>query len=215
MNMRAASVQRQQMILEFIEWYQGENQRPPTVREIQSHCEFKSPRAVTYFLEKLEEAKKIIRQSNARGIFLAQPPKPKPSFSALDRMVQIPLFSGIPAGLTDPLGAEPDEMFDFSPSSFGIRNPEKSFAVKIRGDSMIGAGILSGDIGILEVKEAKSGDIVAALMDEENTLKRLLKKGSSYFLKAENPEYPDLHPVQMLSIQGVLVGLVRRPSLSR
>lgn len=210
--MRQASIQRQQMILEFIEWYQGENQRPPTVREIQSHCQFKSPRAVTYFLEKLEEAKKIIRQSNARGIFLSQPSRPVSLPS--ESMIQIPLFSGIPAGMTDPLGAEPDEMLDLSLGSLGVRRPEKAFAVKIRGESMIGAGILSGDIGILEMKEAKPGDIVAALMDGENTLKRLLKKGSKFFLKAENPDYPDLHPINALSIQGVLVGLIRRTSFS-
>jgi repressor LexA len=193
------------MILEFIENYQGENLRPPTVREIQAHCKFKSPRAVTYFLEKLEEAKKVIRHTKARGIFLAEQPKPKP----VERLIQIPLFSGIPAGLTDPLGAEPDEMFDLSPHSLGVRSPEKAFAVRVRGESMIGAGILSGDIVILEKKEAKVGDIVAALMDGENTLKRLIKKGTKYFLKAENPLYPDLEPVETLAVQGVLVGVIR------
>ena len=203
--MRPSSIHRQQMILDFIENYQGDNSRPPTVREIQAHCKFKSPRAVTYFLEKLEEAKKVIRHTKARGIFLAEPSKPKP----VDRLIQIPLFSGIPAGLTDPLGAEPDAMLDLSPASFGIRSTEKAFAVRVRGESMIGAGILSGDIVILEQKEAKAGDIVAALMDGENTLKRLIKKGSKYFLKAENPLYPDLEPIETLSVQGVLVGVLR------
>ena len=205
--MRPSSIHRQQMILDFIENYQEGNSRPPTVREIQAHCKFKSPRAVTYFLEKLEAAKKVIRHTKARGIFLAEQPKAK--IAAAERLIQIPLFSGIPAGLTDPLGAEPDEMLDLSPASLGIRSPEKAFAVRVRGESMIGAGILSGDIVILEQKEAKAGDIVAALMDGENTLKRLIKKGSRYFLKAENPLFPDLEPIETLSVQGVLVGVIR------
>lgn len=66
------STNRHQLILEFIETYQGENQRPPTVREIQNHFGFKSPRAVSYFLEKLAQAKLIVRQSHSRGIQLTR-----------------------------------------------------------------------------------------------------------------------------------------------
>ena len=60
----------QQMVLSFIEQYQDENQRPPTIREIQDHCGFKSPRAVSYILEKLEAAKMIIRRAHSRGVQL-------------------------------------------------------------------------------------------------------------------------------------------------
>jgi len=74
---------------------------------------------------------------------------------------------------------------------------------------MTGAGILSGDIVVMEFKEPKSGDIVAALIDGETTLKRYVVQRGRPFLKAENPNYPNLIPAQELVIQGVQVALVR------
>src|ERR1700727_2340143 len=189
----------QQMVLAFIEQYQDENQRPPTIREIQDHCGFKSPRAVSYILEKLEAARLIIRRAHSRGVQLTKPSASSPG-------VQLPLFASIPAGSPDQYeGAEAPEMLRFIPTTLGISNPGRAFAVRVRGDSMIDAGIFSGDIVVLENKEAKSGDIVAALVDGENTLKRLVKEGSRIFLKAENRNYPDISPAEKLEIQGVVV----------
>ena len=74
---------------------------------------------------------------------------------------------------------------------------------------MVGAGILNGDVVVLESREAKEGDIVAALIDGESTLKRLVREGTQFFLKAENPEYPDLHPIEALQSQGVAVSVLR------
>lgn len=193
----------QQMVLGFIEQYQGENQRPPTIREIQDHCGFKSPRAVSYILEKLEEAKLIIRQAHSRGVQLT---KPRTASSG----IQLPLFASIPAGIPDEFdGSEAPETLRFIPTTLGISNPSRAFAVRVRGDSMIDAGIFSGDIVVLENKEARPGDIVAALIDGENTLKRLIKENGRVYLKAENDRYPDLEPVDTLSIQGVVVSILR------
>lgn len=193
----------QQMVLDFIEQYQGENQRPPTIREIQDHCGFKSPRAVSYILEKLEAARMIIRQAHSRGVQLT-----KPRTAAVG--MQLPLFSSIPAGLPDEFeGSEAPETLRFIPTTLGISNPERAFAVRVRGNSMIDAGIFSGDIVVLEQKEAKPGDIVAALIDGENTLKRLIKENGRVYLKAENADYPDLEPVEKLDIQGVVVSILR------
>jgi repressor LexA len=193
----------QQLVLDFIEQYQDENRRPPTIREIQDHCGFKSPRAVSYILEKLEEARLIIRQAHSRGIHLTKPSVNSPG-------VQLPLFSSIPAGLPDQFdGSEADETLRFIPTTLGISNPSRAFAVRVRGDSMIDAGIFSGDIVVLEQKEARTGDIVAALIDGENTLKRLVKENGRVFLKAENVRYPNLEPVEKLDIQGVVVSVLR------
>ena len=74
---------------------------------------------------------------------------------------------------------------------------------------MIGAGILDRDIVIMELSEPKSRDIVAALIDGETTLKRFLIQKGRPFLRAENPDYPDLIPARELVIQGVLRALVR------
>jgi repressor LexA len=78
---------------------------------------------------------------------------------------------------------------------------------------MIDAHILDGDIVILEDrKEARNGDIVAALIDNETTLKRYVMGHGRPYLKAENPHYPDLIPARELRIQGVMVSLVRKQS---
>lgn len=202
--MKSARRDNQQLILEFIEYYQGENQRPPTVREIQEHCQFKSPRAVSYFLEKLEKARLIVRQANSRGILLNRP-------QAKGRVLQLPLFDSIPAGIPDRFeGGEAPETLRFIPSTLGISHPQRAFAVRVSGESMINAGIYSGDIVVLEQREAKPGDIVAALIDGESTLKRLVKKQGKFYLQAENPLYPDLIPYADLTIQGVVVSVLRK-----
>ena len=74
---------------------------------------------------------------------------------------------------------------------------------------MIDAHICNGDTVILEQREPRKGDIVAALIDGETTLKRYLVEKGQPFLRAENPDYPDLIPVTDLVIQGVLVALLR------
>jgi len=81
--------------------------------------------------------------------------------------------------------------------------------LRVRGDSMIDAGILPGDTVVLEQREPRPGDIVAALIDGEVTLKRYLLQHGQPYLKAENPAYPDLVPVRELLIQGVQVALFR------
>ena len=84
------------------------------------------------------------------------------------------------------------------------------FALKVRGDSMIGAGIMSGDVVVLEFRgEAKNGDVVAAFIDGETTLKRYITQRGKPFLKAENPSYPNLVPAHELVIQGVQIALLR------
>lgn len=197
-----------QLVLNFIGSYTEENNRPPTVREIQQHCGFKSPRAVSYILEKLEEAKKIIRQAHSRGIQLLD--DSGNTVRSATTAMQIPLFDSIPAGFGDLYeGGEASDQIKFVPSTLGIRNPNKAYAVRVRGNSMVNAGILDGDVVVLEQREAKENDIVAALIDGENTLKRLVRDGARYFLKAENPDYPDLQPIEALSSQGVVVSVMR------
>lgn len=77
---------------------------------------------------------------------------------------------------------------------------------------MIDAHICDGDTVILEKREPKAGDIVAALIDGETTLKRYVVEGGRPFLHAENEQFPDLIPVQELVVQGVMVALLRKVS---
>ena len=95
--------------------------------------------------------------------------------------------------------------------SLGIKPTPRTFALEVRGDSMIGRHILDGDTVILEHGVTpRMGDVVAALIDNESTLKTyILEKGKPH-LRAENPRYPKLIPAQELVIQGVMVALIRK-----
>jgi len=75
---------------------------------------------------------------------------------------------------------------------------------------MIGAQIADGDIALLRDQPAKIGDIIAALIDGESTLKRYARDRGKPVLRAENPKYRDIIPAQDLTSQGVLVGLIGR-----
>ena len=93
----------------------------------------------------------------------------------------------------------------------GIKPNARTFAVKVRGDSMIGKGILDGDLVIIEHGvEPHNGDTVAALIDGRVTLKSFVRQRGKTFLRAENPRYPDLLPQEELQIQGVMVALIRK-----
>ena len=75
---------------------------------------------------------------------------------------------------------------------------------------MIDAHIQEGDVVVLEYREPRDGDVVAALIDGETTLKRFLLNDGKPYLKAENPNYPDLIPARELVVQGVVVALTRK-----
>lgn len=172
----------------------------PTVREIQTACHFKSPRAASYHLSRLEQAGVIRRVHNkARSISLVDVP----------RLDVIPFRGSIPAGAPDTQTSE-GHCIRIDLESIGLPKNIRTFALKVSGDSMIGAGILDKDIVLLEFKSPHEGAVVAALVDGETTLKRYVMRNGIPYLKAENPKYKDVIPARELVIQGVMVALVRK-----
>ncbi len=95
-------------------------------------------------------------------------------------------------------------------STIGISPTARMFALRVRGNSMIGAHILDGDTVVLELKPAHDGAVVAALVDGESTLKRYFMRRGIPFLRAEHPKYPDIIPARELVIQGVVVAVFRK-----
>ena len=122
---------------------------------------------------------------------------------------QIPLLGSIIAGKPEVQEGRVDGCIDIDPATLRLPKNTRTFALKVRGDSMRNAAILEGDIVIMEFREAKHGDIVAALIDGETTLKRFVVQGGMPYLRASNPKYPDLIPARELVIQGVLIALLR------
>ncbi len=136
-------------------------------------------------------------------------PTPPPPFVA-SQSVSIPVMGRIAAGT--PISAIQDHTHDIDCPPDLISGGEH-FALEVRGDSMIDAGIHDGDTVIIRRAEtAQNGDIVVALVEkEEATLKRLRKKGSAIALEAANPAYETrIFGPEQVDIQGRLVGLIRR-----
>jgi SOS regulatory protein LexA len=92
-----------------------------------------------------------------------------------------------------------------------VANPSRTLLIKVKGDSMIDAGILDGDTVVVEKRTtANVGDIVVAILDNEFTLKRLAREKGRIVLRPENKAYPVIRPKEDLEIFGVVVGQFRR-----
>lgn len=198
---------RQQEIYDFILAYRRENGCSPSIPEIQRRFGIRSPNGVAGHLKALE-AKGVIRLSS-RGSRRIDVPAETP---APARLFALPLYGPVPAGPPQPVhGAEAGVEAWFDEAVLGFRPKPGSFVLKVRGDSMKDAGILDGDLVLVEPNpEPRAGQIVVALIDGESTLKRLVKVRGAWYLKAENPAYPELHPRADLVIQGVVRAVVRR-----
>lgn len=195
---------KEQKLLDFIEQYQMENGASPTVREMREHMKLKSDGFIVHCLKSLQKKGAIEKGDTPRSIKLL----PSVSQKLKSDTVKIPVLGNIPAG-SAVLSEENVE--DWITIEEGrVKHPEKSFVLKVRGDSMINAGIFEGDYVIASSdKSPKNGDIVVALVDTGSTVKRyMLERGKSY-LKPENENYSNIYPEQELIIQGVVVGVLR------
>jgi repressor LexA len=194
---------KQQAVRDFIETYRQREGVSPSLREIQAHFGFASPNAAAKHLSALRR-KGVVQRSagRARGLVLSE---------SSNRLIsEIPILGAIPAG--HPLGEseQREGCVRVDLDTLGIPKNARTFALKVRGDSMTGAHILDGDIVILELKSPSHGRVVAALIDGESTLKTFLVRAGKSYLRAENPNYPDLIPAHELVIQGVMVALLRQ-----
>ena len=175
----------------------------PSTRDIQRHFNFASQTAAMSHLRALEKKGAIVRAANkACGISF-------PEDMEREEIVDIPIYGNIAAGMAQDVEVEKDGCLSIDVTSLGVSGHSRTFALKVRGESMIDAHICDGDTVILEIKEPRRGDVVAALIDGETTLKRYVIEDGKAFLRAENDEFPDLVPVRELVIQGVLVALLR------
>ena len=127
------------------------------------------------------------------------------------RIADIPLFGSIPAGFADERKQEAKGCVTVDIGTFGIKPTARTFALEVSGDSMIGRHILTGDVVVVEHRQTpRHGDVVAALIDGESTLKTYVAEKGKPHLRAENPRFPKLIPAAELVIQGVMVALIRR-----
>lgn len=203
MNTFGAMTEQQSDTLDFIGAHQEAHGVPPSSREIQRHFSFRSQTTVVRQLQALAAAGHVEQLTNG-------------SWGLKSRQAQLhlalPVYGDIPAGLPAQRDQETLETLSVDPRMFGLNSErrESLWGLRVKGDSMVNAAILDGDVVVLARREPRSGDVIAALVDDtEVTLKRLVREADRTYLRAENPRYPDLHPRKIES-QGVMVGVIRR-----
>lgn len=198
---------RQEETLNYIKEYMVSHGYPPTVREIGKALNVSSPATSYALLTTLEKKGFIRKQENKnRAIELLVDNEYLPKN---DSVVDVPLLGKITAG--NPIEAieQPDEYFSLP--SYLIPNNKEVFTLLVSGTSMINAGILDGDIVIVERKNtARNGQIVVAMTDEnEVTLKTFYKENGYFRLQPENDT---MDPIILPNVQilGIAVGLYRK-----
>ncbi|MBP9902598.1 MAG: repressor LexA [Verrucomicrobia bacterium] len=198
---------KQQALADFIESHRRRQGHAPTYQEIAGHFGFRSENAVTGHLRLMRQKGYLASDSGkARSLRVTSP-----LAKLRSHIVDIPLLGAIPAGFPEAGAPQAEGCVTVDIGSVGFTPTRNTFAVRVRGVSMIGRHILDGDVVLLERgPDPRHGQVVAALVDGERTLKTYVLKNGKPYLKAENPKYPDLIPAQELVIQGVFKALIRK-----
>ncbi len=195
---------RQKDLLNFISKQIREYSLPPSISEMATYMKVKSKNAVAKMLKGLEELGYIKISGKARGIEVLN----SLGASLQKGFIKVPLIGMVQAG-TPHLAEENIEEWINLPQSL-IKGRRDVFLLRVRGDSMINAGIFEGDLVIVRpTKEAKHNDIVVALLHDEATVKRFIQIKNRAYLKAENPEYKNIYPKEDWMVQGKVVGVIR------
>lgn len=197
---------RQREILDYINACVDADGMPPTRAEIVEHFGFASPNAAQCHLRALATRGAIeLRAGTARGIIPVRAGRDEPPRPAR----AVPVIARVAAG--SPILAienHDDEMT----IDAGLFHPRPDYALRVHGDSMVGAGINDGDLLMVHrTPEAQSGQIVVARINDEVTVKRLRRRGRGIHLEAENPDYPAIRvrSGDAFAIEGISVGIVR------
>lgn len=187
-------------LLAFLEKLEAAGSPPPSIREVCQCLGYQSTNAAMKLIRRMQVGGQVIYNVGcSRSLRLAKKAK-----------TGVPLLGSIAAGFPDASDVEQAEQLQLDPATFGIKNPAHAFALRVRGDSMTGRRFFHGDLVLLDrAATPKNQDVVAALIDQECTLKTLIIKNGKTWLKAENPAYPDLIPVHDLEIQGVAKAVIR------
>ena len=180
---------KSELILEFVNEFIQENGFAPSVREIGAAVGLRSTASVSYHLNQLQE-KGLLQAPGAKGR--------KRAIVTARRPGQIPVVGVVTAGI-------PILALENQEGTISWDGDPKCFALRVRGDSMINAGILSGDMVVVRPQAtADDGQIVVALIGEEATVKRLRRRHGEVWLMPENDAY---EPID--GSEAELVGLVK------
>jgi repressor LexA len=199
---------RQRKILDYIAQTVEDRGYPPSVREIGDAVGLHSPSSVHAQLSTLAQKGLLAKDpTKPRAIRVHREPQRGRAKTARTDVVEVPLVGRIAAG--GPILAE-ESVEDTMPLPRDLVGSGTLFALTVKGDSMIDAGIFDGDTVIVRQQQtAEDGEIVAALIEDEATVKRLSRKGGKVRLIAENPNYEPIEP-ENVSVLGKVVAVLRK-----
>ena len=197
---------KQRQIYEFIQAFSAEHGYPPSVREIGAAVGLKSPSTVHFHLKGLEEAGILVKaEGKTRAITLAGAARPVAEEEHGERD-RVPVLGNVAAG--SPILAEECVEDYLTFDTEGLEG--EHFALRVRGESMLYAGILPDDLVVVHrQQQARSGDIVVALIGDEATVKTLRLRDGQVWLMPENPAYEPIDGT-FAQILGRVVAVVRR-----
>ncbi|MBF0485424.1 MAG: transcriptional repressor LexA [Candidatus Omnitrophica bacterium] len=189
--------EKQKQVLKFIYECIRRHQSAPTIREIGEKFGFSSTGTVRDHLKALVNKGYIrMQEGKSRAIELVK-----------EALFQVPVLGRVQAGM--PVYAAEDLVGYLNLEAFVFPEPDV-FALRVRGLSMRDAGIMEGDFVLIRKQDhAQAGDIVVALIGEEATVKRLVKRGSEYFLDPANPDFKPIPMTPEASIIGKVLQVVR------
>jgi len=200
---------KKEQIVSFLVEYINENGYPPSVREIAKAVDIKSTSTVHEYLKKLEKDGTIERRSShQRSIKVADEFKKEENFSSSE-ITNVPIIGKISAGQPILAVENIEETF---PIPVQYTHNSVTFMLKVKGDSMIEAGILDGDLILIKQQNtASNNDIVAALLDDSVTVKTFFKESDHIRLQPENSMLEPIlvYPDQPFSILGKVIGVFR------
>lgn len=202
----------QQALLDFLLRYIEEQGFPPSYREMAAALGFRSTNGVAYQLRCLEDKGYLERKASgapARALRLTAKALPPPPPSS-DDLIQVPVLGQVAAGLPAFADSMPDEVLSLDAA---LCPGGEIFALRVRGDSMVDAGIYEDDLVFVQRRsEARDGEVVVAVVDGEATVKTLRHHGAVVVLEPANASMEPIRiaPTQRLRIAGVVVGLFRQ-----
>ncbi len=208
--MKEELTDRQKEILDFIQQYTFVNGFPPTYREIGKHFNISSTFGVKRHIYALVKKGHLTNESKTSRTLSIIDEGLNKSRQVLDNIVGLPIVGRVAAGY--PLLAEENIEGNMMIDSSLLSSKIGCFGLKVRGDSMINAGILENDLVIVSPqKEAINGDIVVALLHDEATMKKFEIRENKIYLVPENEKYKpiEVDNVEEFSIIGKVIGVFR------
>ena len=198
---------RQTQVLKFIQGFKKEEGIAPTYREIAGYFGFRSTKAALDHVRALERKGFVRLHGNrSRSIEIVTPESASAGYFA-----SIPILGTIPAGKPETKEENRSDTITIGETILGRSKEHRLFALKVTGESMTGRNICDEDWVIADADATPNeGEVVVALIDGDTTLKTLAKKKRHYYLKSENPNYPDWIPMEEMIVQGVVKALIRR-----